>query len=564
MSETRPGAAYAIGFRRDVTLFLSALVGFFVILILILIALIQVLVGQVERTTATYWVRTADAAARATGDMVATSPSARAAGLAALRASSGAVGIELRPASGAPIRVGTTDPDLAEPIVRQTTLGEATFYFDRTELDALRRRLLWLTAITFASVIGGTFLLLLYVRRIARPIERLLDEAAAVEERPHDVEETEYLVDAFRKTIATLKTQEAELKSLHEREKARADELEIVSGTLTRSLTSGFLALGPDGGLVEINDAGRQILGLGEVRLGARPHEALGAGGFATTLETACARREALTRVEIPAETPAGTRVVGLSTAPLTADDGRFLGLLALFTDLSPVRDLETRLRETRALADLGELAAGIAHEFRNSLSAIGGYLKLATREPLPPDAAARLRAAEEESALLGDAVSALLGFASPMQLNAAEVDLRHVLETTAARLRQQGDRVEIRLDCDAATVAGDAALLSRAFENVIRNGVEAVERSATDGSVAVACSAHEGHTEVIVDDEGAGVDPEQIPSLFLPFRSGRPGGFGLGLALAKKIVVLHGGSITMEPRDGGGTRVRIELPTAT
>ncbi|MGH9456610.1 MAG: hypothetical protein ACRD2J_03105, partial [Thermoanaerobaculia bacterium] len=89
MSQTRPGAASAIGFRRDVTLFLSALVGFFVILILILIALIQVLVGQVERTTATYWIRTADAAARATGDMVATSPSARAAGLAALRASSG-------------------------------------------------------------------------------------------------------------------------------------------------------------------------------------------------------------------------------------------------------------------------------------------------------------------------------------------------------------------------------------------------------------------------------------------------------------------------------------------
>ncbi|MFN2441497.1 MAG: sensor histidine kinase, partial [Thermoanaerobaculia bacterium] len=63
------------------------------------------------------------------------------------------------------------------------------------------------------------------------------------------------------------------------------------------------------------------------------------------------------------------------------------------------------------------------------------------------------------------------------------------------------------------------------------------------------------------IDDRGTGVDPAEIPSLFLPFRSGRAGGFGLGLALTKKIVLIHGGTIAMEPRAGGGTRVRIDLP---
>jgi two-component system, OmpR family, sensor kinase len=116
---------------------------------------------------------------------------------------------------------------------------------------------------------------------------------------------------------------------------------------------------------------------------------------------------------------------------------------------------------------------------------------------------------------------------------------------------------VEIRVEGPEVEIAGDPALLARAIENLLRNAVSAVEATGKRGEVVASIkSAPPGLT---IDDSGVGVDPAEVPSLFLPFRSGRTGGFGLGLALAKKIILVHGGTITMEPRPSGGTRVKIE-----
>ena len=554
-----PASRSAIaGFRRDVTLFLSALFGFFVVLILILLTTVQVLIGQSEQASR---AQRRESANRATAALNALDPSMGAAAIEAaligIINESSIDRIELETRAGKTVVAGETDPDLEESLSAQTAMGSARYIFDARAAHSLRRRFFITAGISFSAAAIGMILLLIYIRRIARPVEALLEEAAGVQQPVSGVDETEYLLETFRGTIATLRSQEAELKLLHDREKARADDLERITSTLTRSLTSGFLALDPAGRVVQLNEAGRAILSLTGPASGA-PAEALGDSPFARKIEEAFRNRDTLNRTEVHLGGDGAADAIGVTTVHLEDESGRYLGMLALFTDLTPIRQLEERLRETRALADLGEVAAGIAHEFRNSLATILGYLKLAGRSEVAEDRVRKLAAAETEATELGKAVTTLLHFASPVQIQPVEIGLRELTEAVAHRISDVSSaEVEIRVEGPEVEIEGDPALLARAIENVLRNAVTAVEATGKQGEVLV--QINNAPPGLTIDDDGIGVDPAEIPSLFLPFRSGRTGGFGLGLALAKKIVLVHGGTIAMEPRASGGTRVRIE-----
>src|SRR5260370_34350058 len=126
----------------------------------------------------------------------------------------------------------------------------------------------------------------------------MLDDARALGTGAGDQEETAYLIETFRNSIATLKYQEEELKRLHEREKTRADDLERVTAALTRNLTSGFIASDAAGNIVDISAAGRQILGLdpSEPLTGRPISEAIPLPASASALASAFAQREARTR----------------------------------------------------------------------------------------------------------------------------------------------------------------------------------------------------------------------------------------------------------------------------
>jgi signal transduction histidine kinase len=113
---------------------------------------------------------------------------------------------------------------------------------------------------------------------------------------------------------------------------------------------------------------------------------------------------------------------------------------------------------------------------------------------------------------------------------------------------------VTIDLAGPSITIDGDAALLRRAFENIIRNALEA-------NASRIQIETTPAPSRVTVTDNGAGVDDDDVPRLFLPFQSGKPSGFGLGLALTKKIVLLHGGWIRLTGKRGEGATVVIEFP---
>ncbi|HSN67798.1 MAG TPA: HAMP domain-containing sensor histidine kinase, partial [Thermoanaerobaculia bacterium] len=169
-----------------------------------------------------------------------------------------------------------------------------------------------------------------------------------------------------------------------------------------------------------------------------------------------------------------------------------------------------------------------------------------------------------EESNQLLSAVEGLLTFARPMNLSFQDVDLRKVAEAAVARLSRQYEDVEIRTEGSSPLISGDPALLERAVENVLRNAIDSVRAKRDAGSAAplrVLMKIADGALEV--RDEGLGVAADEVARLFLPFQSDKAAGFGLGLPLAKKIVLLHGGSIAMDGAPGKGATVRMEFPPA-
>lgn len=463
-------------------------------------------------------------------------------------------------------------------ISRPVEGGELICWFDASPVANARRTFVMMAIICVIATLAGTVLLLLYLPRITRPVELMLDEAGHVSEREAGQEDTHYVVETFRKSVAVLKAQEEELRRLHALQKTRADDLERVTSALTRSIVSGFLAIDDDGNILDVNAAAREIIDLPAAVQGLSIADALGVNQFSSMIRGAFDRQEALTRAEAEITVEGAKRVIGLTTVPLMNEAGAFLGMLALFTDLTPFREMEMRIREMKNFADLGEIAAGIAHEFRNSLSTILGYLRLSRRAGATTESPTAVEKAEREAVSLSNAVDGLLSFARPMDLHPRPVDLFELCEIVAERVRMN---TAVTIECRGphanrpqpsaesgaagdlarggrvpAVVQGDAALLERAVENVVRNAAQSVQRKGEGGGVRVEVSSDP--PAIVVADDGVGVDPADVPTLFLPFRSENPQGHGLGLPLAKKILLLHGGNIGLTGEPGRGATATI------
>jgi signal transduction histidine kinase len=223
-------------------------------------------------------------------------------------------------------------------------------------------------------------------------------------------------------------------------------------------------------------------------------------------------------------------------------------------------RRMEEAIREKEALVRAGELTAGIAHEVRNGLGTIVGYARLLERASLPEDPAAAARAIREECETLETVVRRFTDFVRLERLQLGDTDLSRLLARVVAREQRAREEVQTRLVGLEAplVVRADEELLERAFENVVRNAVESA--AAGGRHVEVAARQDAGQVEVRIDDDGRGLAADH-PGEIRPFYTTRPGGLGLGLPLARKIVLLHGGSLELVSRAPVGARVLVLLP---
>jgi nitrogen fixation/metabolism regulation signal transduction histidine kinase len=548
-----------IGFRRDVKLFLAALVGYLIVVILALLLTMQNSVMTFAQSTEESWNSLVDGLARDLDRSGTSSPQAIQDSIKSRIGESGAMGIELRLDDGQAYQTGINPSGLGRVVERRFSAGTLRVLFDDSVVSHEQRRFKITALICFASVTATAALLLMYIPRILQPIEEMLEHAGEMGDEPH-ADEAEFVVATFRKTIERLRQQKTELEDLHSREKTRADDLERISSTLKRSMVSGLIATDPDGRIVDLNEPARTILQLGE-----RPvqreliEDVLQPGELAASLRETLTSRTSISRREVSYRGDSHEVLVGITTVPLFSEENTFLGLVSVFTDLTEVRALEQRVREMQTLADLGEIAAGIAHEFRNSLSTIIGNLRLLERVSDSSDRSGKIEAAKTEAELLAGAVDALLAFAKPTEPEKKRVVLNDLLTALVERLASEAPAVNFSIAGDAAEISGDPTLLRVAFENIVRNAIDAVE--GVEGA-RISIETRAGSSlQVRISDNGIGFDQEDASRFLLPFQSGKSSGFGLGLAMTRRIILMHGGQLRLEGEKGRGATVTVELP---
>jgi len=275
------------------------------------------------------------------------------------------------------------------------------------------------------------------------------------------------------------------------------------------------------------------------------------------------AERSPITRREIDWRHGDEERVIGVTATPAAGADGRFLGVLALFSDVSEIRRLEARVALARHLADLGNVSAGAAHEFRNAAAAIDGFADLALRNP--ERAPEHLKAIRREAQEMSRVTSDFLLFARPEGFPPERVDLAGVAEAAAAEAEGAFPGSTVERSGQFPEVAGSTVLLRRALANLLRNAAEATPPDRRREAGAIAIDGELAGTEVLlaVGDRGSGVLPSEREKIFLPFYSTKPEGIGFGLAIVARIAELHGGTVEIQDRPGGGALFTLRLPRA-
>ncbi len=254
-------------------------------------------------------------------------------------------------------------------------------------------------------------------------------------------------------------------------------------------------------------------------------------------------------------------RTLDASVAPIPGA-ASVLCLIANITELAALR-ATAQARET--MTSLGEMAAGIAHEFKNSLATMDGYARLLMQDVPDNPAAQALR---DEVRHLTQVVADFLTFARPLRPVMAPVDLTGVVEEVVSLLKEDIRRREVTLSLPESlpVIPGDVALLRRVFENLFRNALEAIPDDAPVREVrlrAITGPENTGPEKVtlLFEDSGSGFPPEVAANLFIPFFTTKKQGHGLGLAIVRKIIVSHNGRIEACNLPTGGAQFRISLP---
>ncbi len=372
--------------------------------------------------------------------------------------------------------------------------------------------------------------------------------------------DTAILTAALHEAVAKLKAQERATA-------ARAEASERLSGEIISSLTAGLLVVGLNGEVRILNPAGRRMLGLADSVSFSDYREMLGEPTLVRVIDECLARRQAIVRREIGLPLPHETSHLGVTVSPLFDERGELHGAICLFSDLTAVKDLEQQLRLKDSLATVGELTAGIAHEFRNGLATIHGYSKLFDLNAIPAAYRPYVEGIRAEAESLGQVVTNFLNFARPAELTLARVDLRAICDRAADEVRGDARALggDVVLEGQFGAVEGDEVLLRQAFSNLLRNAVEACAGASVAPRVAIRSEIDrlQQVSRIAVEDSGPGIPAAARERVFRPFFTTKRNGTGLGLALVQKIVVFHNGRITAGQSPLGGASLQITLPLA-
>src|SRR6202142_2992666 len=434
---------------------------------------------------------------------------------------------------------------------------------------------------------GGLAVLLLVLLLFAIFVRKYLRKNSAAPDpeftapAPDPENASAFMAASMQGVIEKLRTQEKELARLHLVAQERAQESERLTEEVTRNMPTGLLLVNATGAISTTNPAAEEALGIRTLRYRSYK-EILGSDSDLTQLLTACLREgKTFHRGEVEHLTKDGeVRRLGVTisliyrharnTAPPNAADRvapemKISGALCLMSDLTELTALQKQIRWKENLAALGEMSAGIAHEFKNALATISGYAQMIRSEAKPGDIHESAERILDQTRSLTHVVTEFLRFAKPLEICYETVAMQTLVERVAEDLHETFPQCTVECEGAFLDLPGDEALLRQALLNLARNAAEASRDAGQSPRVLISGTLEElggrKWQRICIADNGPGIPERDLPKIFLPFYTTKSEGTGLGLAVVQKVALQHGGSIEARNSQGGGAEFLLWLP---
>ena len=458
------------------------------------------------------------------------------------------------------------------------------------------------TAVVYRPFLLTAFVVTLFIslvcvawlmRGLLRPYSQLIGEAqrAPVAHSGKRQNEAAFVLETFQTVIAQLQEQQKELQRLSEQASQRADSAEAFSDRIVASMPTGLLAFDASGYATVLNGPARDLFHNNRITPGQH-FTAVFANfpALAQMVETCLSSGRLYRREEI--ETTNGTETakrLGATVAPIDpASDSGSRGALCLITDITEVTRLREQVALKKNLESLGEMSAGLAHEFKNAMAALHGYAQFLQSFDRDQQGQAAADALLQEVRNLSEMTTAFLNFARPKALQLEDVSLDELVEECERELKPlfESRRVELRIGNSSEQPVGaraslpalsaqrepspievraDPRLLRQALLNLLRNAAEAIPDDQTDRRVIIesAVERDQGKNWILISirDTGPGIAATDLQKIFIPFFTTKSQGHGIGLALAHRVITEHGGMLTATNLPDGGAMLTISLP---
>jgi PAS domain S-box-containing protein len=336
------------------------------------------------------------------------------------------------------------------------------------------------------------------------------------------------------------------------------------------TIESGVVAVGARGRITLFNRAAEGLAGVSAQALRGQPVGHLPVP-LARLLESTAADGESRSQVEIALPSSAGQLVpLMCSTSPLVGAQGARLGAVAVFSDLSRLKELEQEKRRAERLASLEAIASGMVHEIRNPLVSLKAFTQLLpTRFNDPEFRGSLVRVADREISRIDELLGRFRTLSSAQTQPMAPVDVTDPIQSTLELLKPEMEARNIKLRrvgaVSSSPIAGNASQMEQLFHNLCLNAIEAMSQGG-ELTVRVADLREAGGNYLLVEisDTGPGIPPELFDKIFNPFVTSKARGSGLGLAICSSIADAHRATLRARNHTGRpGCTFTIEFPAA-
>ena len=341
------------------------------------------------------------------------------------------------------------------------------------------------------GIVLGVLVIMVLLRILRRTSVRrsAKDDAPRTASSPND---QQFMLATFQGVIQQQKEQERELERLRRLEKERADLSQSINENITRNMPTGLITIDRSGIVSSSNPAAKEILQRKLFEKMLFTEVLPSPGTFVPMVESCLQTGQRFHRVEVEVALVGNQhKTLGISMSPIKSAKDEISGVVCLISDLTELVALQKQVRLKEGLAFLGEMSAGIAHEFKNSLATISGYVQLVGNDALPPAVDNSLKMIRKETSQLTSTINKFLSFAKPQQLNRQPLNLGQLLRDSVDEIRRDArfQHIEFSFEGNARVYAGDESLLRSVFNNLLLNASESID-SEREGRTGFMCVA--------------------------------------------------------------------------